>query len=379
MMNNSAPLLGVNPLLEDADLPDFARILPEHVVPATVRLIADHRAAIEAITTGAACDFASVVLASERADFALSRGWSPVSHLTGVADDDRLCARRTCVEAEALLTAYLMEAGQNRALHAALERVADAPGFPALALPQRRAVDLALRGFRLSGVALEGDARARFLAIGIELGRLGTQFGNAVLDATEAWSEHIINPAALDGIPETDRTILAAYAREKGLDGWLVTLRQPSVTAVLSHASDRDLRYRVYRANSTRASDQAENPDFDNAARIEAIMALRHESARLLGFEDSVALSLETKMAANAEEALGLLLDLSHRARPFAEGELAEARTFARARFGIEELEPRDPRLCGRGDAAHAARRVAGGDQGISAGSARTGGHLRVD
>ena len=327
-----------NPLLADTDLPDFAAIRPEHVVPATLQLIADHRAAIAAIAD--ADDFSTVILPAEAADFALTRGWSPVTHLTGVADTPEL--RAAHAEAEAALIAYLMEAGQNRAQHAAIQRVADCADFATLGPAQRRAVELALRGFRLSGVALEGPARARFLDIGVELSKLGTQFGNAVLDATEAWSEHITDEAALAGLSDNDKAMLAGYAAEKGLTGWLVTLRQPSVSAVLGHAHDRDLRYRVYRANSTRASDQSDNPDLDNSPRIEAIMALRHESAQLLGFGDSVALSLETKMAPDGAEALGFLADLAARARPVAEAELAAARDFARANFGIENLEPWD-------------------------------------
>ncbi|MBU3992479.1 MAG: M3 family metallopeptidase [Alphaproteobacteria bacterium] len=330
----------LNPLLADAELPDFGRILPDHVVPATERLIADHRRAIDAVTTAGASDFGSVILPSERADFELSRGWSPVSHLNSVADTPAL--RAAHAEAEEKLTAYLMEAGQNRALHEAIGRVAQSADFGKLSAPQRRAVELALRGFRLSGVALEGAARERFLEIGVELSRLSTRFGNAVLDATEAWTEHVSDEAALAGIPATDKAILAAYAREKGLGGWLVTLRQPSVMAVLSHAADRELRHRVYRAYNTRASDQAAAPDFDNSQRIEEIMALRHEAAQLLGFNDSAALSLETKMAADAEEALTFLFDLAHRARPVAEAELASARAFAQEKFGIEELEPWD-------------------------------------
>ena len=329
-----------NPLLADTDLPDFAGIKPEHVVPAIEQLINAHKQAIEAITSSDAADFATVMLPSERADFELSRGWSPVSHLNSVADTPEL--RAAHAEAEEKLTAYMMEAGQNRAHHAAIQRLADSAAFPSLTPAEKRAVELALRGFRLSGVALEGKARERFLEIGVEMSRLGTQFGNAVLDSTEAWNEHITDEAALEGITETDKAILAAYAAEKGLDGWLITLRQPSVMAVLNHARDRDLRYRVYRAYNTRASEQADNSAHDNSQRIEDIMALRHESAQLLGFNDAAALSLETKMAADAQEALSFLADLAKRARPMAEKELAEARAFAAEQLGIATLEPWD-------------------------------------
>ena len=325
-----------NPLLADTDLPDFAAIRPEHVVPAVTALIDDHRAAIDRITQSGASGFDDVVLASERADFAFSRGWSPVGHLHGVADTPEL--RAAHAEGEAMLSAYFAVAGQNPDLYAALQRVKDAPGFAGLPAADRRAVELGVRGFRLSGVALEGEAQARFRDIGTTLSRLGTEFGNAVLDATEAWSEHVTDAASLAGLPSSALAILQSYATEKGLEGWLVTLRQPSIQAVLTYATDRDLRARVYRAYHTRASDQSATPQFDNAPRLAEIMALRHESAQLLGFTDAAARSVETKMAQSADEALDFLADLARRARPLAEADLADARAFAQADLGIDTL-----------------------------------------
>ena len=329
-----------NPLLADTELPDFAAIRPVHVVPAIEAAIAAHRAAIESVTASGADTFDGVVLTAERADFQLSRSWSPVGHLSSVADTPEL--REAHAAAQALMTAYLMEAGQNRAHHDAVALVAARPDFASLAPAQQRAVDLALRAFRLAGVALEGEARQRFLDIGVALSDLGTKFGNAVLDATEAWSEHVTDEAALDGVPDSDRAILAAYAQEKGLAGWLITLRQPSVLAILLHARDRALRERVYRAHNTRASEQADDKSHDNSDRIDAIMALRHEAAQILGFADSAAHSLETKMAADADEALTFLADLARRARPVAERELAEARAFAAAHLSLDDLQPWD-------------------------------------
>ena len=329
-----------NPLLADLDLPDFAAITAAHVVPAIEEAIEQHRAAIERITASEADDFDCVILAAERADFLLSRTWSPIGHLASVADTPEL--REAHAAAQALMTAYLMEAGQNRAHHDAVARVAARPDFADLPPAQKRAVELALRGFRLAGVALEGEARQRFLEIGVALSDLSTRFGNAVLDATEAWSEHITDEGALAGVPDSEKAILAAYAQEKGLTGWLVTLRQPSVLAILLHAKDRTLRERVYRAHNTRASDQAADPSHDNSERIDAIMALRHEAAQILGFADAAAHSLETKMAADADEALAFLTDLAQRAKPVGEKELAEARAFAAEHLDLQDLAPWD-------------------------------------
>src|SRR5699024_3905527 len=114
---------------------------------------------------------------------------------------------------------------------------------------------------------------------------LSTDFSNAVLDATDAWHHRVSDERDLAGIPASGRAVLRQYARDQHMDGYLITLQQPSVQAVLTYAHNRKLREKVYWAYQTRASDQG--PDagkFDNSARIDKIMALRHEAAQLLGF-----------------------------------------------------------------------------------------------
>ncbi|KAG9575161.1 hypothetical protein KCV01_g17937, partial [Aureobasidium melanogenum] len=332
-----------NPLLDpNGDLPAFSSIRPEHVEPAVDRLIAEQRAGIDAITAaGAARDFASVILAQERLDQTLSRAWSPVSHLHSVADSEAL--RKAHGVAEEKLTDHGIEIGQNRALYAATQAVADRGDFASLPVASRAAVEHALRDFRLSGVALEEPARTRFREIGVELSKLSTEFSNAVLDATEAWHKHITDERDLAGIPESGRAVLREYAREAKLDGYLVTLKQPSVQAVLTYAENRDLRFDTYYAYQTRASDQGPNKGkFDNSERIEKIVALRHEAAQLLGFANAAEESLATKMATSPQVVLDFLRDLAAKAKPRAKDELAELRKFATETLKIDNLEPWD-------------------------------------
>ncbi len=331
-----------NPLLADGALPAFAQIRAEHVVPAIDAILAGYRAGIDALTAPAAPrDFEHVMLACERLGQRLARAWAPVSHLHAVADSPELRAAHE--QALEKITAFESELGQNRALYAAVLAVADAPGFAQRPRPERALVEHALRDFRLAGVALEEPARTRFREIASELAILATDFSNAVLDATEAWHLHVTDERDLAGIPESGRAVLREYARERDLDGYLVTLRQPSVQAVLTHADDRSLRERVYWAYQTRASDQG--PDagrFDNSGRIEKILALRHEAAQLLGFANAAEESLATKMAGTPDEVLGFLRDLTARAKPVAQREVEELRAFARAELGLDVLEAWD-------------------------------------
>jgi oligopeptidase A len=331
-----------NPLLDPNGLPAFSAIRPEHVEPAIDALIAEQRVAIQRIAApDGVRDFEHVMLTQERLDQTMARAWAPVSHLHSVADSEAL--RKVHGAAEEKLTDHGIEVGQNRDLYAAVQAVADRSDFAALPVAGRAAVEHALRDFRLSGVALEEPARSRFREIGVELSKLTTEFSNAVLDASEAWHKHITDERDLAGIPASGRAVLREYAREEKLDGFLVTLKQPSVQAVLTYAENRDLREAVYYAYQTRASDQG--PDkgkFDNSARIEKIVALRHEAAQLLGYANAAEESLATKMATSPGSVLSFLRDLATRAKPVAREELDELRRFATGELKIDNLEPWD-------------------------------------
>jgi len=226
-----------NPLLETEGLPRFSAITPAHVEPAVDALLGDYRARIDALlASDGPRDFSEVVLLGEELEDRLSRAWAPVSHLHGVMDSEAL--REAYAAAQEKIVDHASELGQNRALYAAVKAVADANGFATLPRAARTLVEHELRDFRLSGVALEEPARSRFREIANELAKISTEFENAVLDATDAWSEPVAEESGLAGIPESGRAVLRAYAEEKQLDGWLVTLKQPSVQAVLTYADE---------------------------------------------------------------------------------------------------------------------------------------------
>ena len=328
-------------LLDPRALPPFPAITPDAILPALDRAIVDHQAAVAAVIAGRPTTFEDAWLPLERADAAIDALWSAVSHLHGVADTPEL--RAAYAAGEERIVANAIAVGQNRDLYDVLVALTATPDFARLPLADRVAVEHAIRDFRLSGVALDDEARARFAAVSVELSTLSTEFGSAVLDATDAWSELVTDEATMAGIGEADRAMFAAAAAAKGLEGWLVTLQAPSVMAVLTFAEDRDLRARVYRAFGTRASDQGPGGGrFDNGPRIARILELRREAAALLGFADPVDWSLETKMAPNGAEVLRFLRDLGERARPSARADLEALAAFAQVELGIDDLQPWD-------------------------------------
>ncbi|WP_218018102.1 M3 family metallopeptidase [Sphingomonas azotifigens] len=330
-----------NPLLDTLALPHFDAIRPDQIGPALDTVIAEHQAAVRSVIAAESRSFEDVWLPLERAETAIDALWSSVSHLHGVADTPELRAAHAAGQAR--LVEYQMQVLQDEALYAALVALTETQAFAARPQADRVAVEHMIRDFRLSGVALDAEARARFAAVSVELSNLSTAFGSAVLDATDAWFEHVEDVALLAGISAADLAIFAEAAKARGLSGWVVTLQAPSVNAVLTFAENRDLRARVYRAYGTRASDQGPNAgQFDNSARITALLDLRREAARLLGFSDPVAWSLSTKMATDSGQVLAFLRDLARRAKPAAARDFAELSAFAAEKLGIDTLQPWD-------------------------------------
>ncbi len=323
-----------------SQLPDFAAITPD-AIPVTLDTLLAERDAAAAQATATEPSFAATWLPLERADVAIDNFWSSVWHLHAVADTPELRAAHAA--GQAVLTERGIAVQQDRAMFDRLRALAIAPGFATLPDADRVAVERSIRDRTLAGVALDDADRERFKAVATELSAIQTEFASAVLDATDAWTLHLTDPARLAGLSEADRAMMAAAAEARGLEGWVVTLQQPSVVAVLTFAEDRDLRYQVYRAYGTRASDQG--PDagrFDNGDRIRRILALRREAAQLLGFPDPVARSLATKMAPDIGEVLAFLRDLAARAQPQAKAERDALADFAARHLGIDDLRPWD-------------------------------------
>ncbi|MYL25080.1 oligopeptidase A [Halomonas alkaliantarctica] len=333
-----------NPLLEAHELPPFDEIRADHVVPAIETLLDESRKEIDALaqqaqtTTATWENFAAPL---EAINDRLSNVWSPIAHLNGTMNSPEMReAYEACI---GKLSAFSTWVSQHEGLFAAWQALKEGPAWQALDAGQRRTVENTLRDFRLAGVDLPAEEKARYGEIQSRLSRLSNQFSNNVLDATQAWHKDIQNPDLLAGAPESALGTLKATAEAKGIDGYRITLDFPSFFPVVSYADSRDLRREVYTAFVTRASDQG--PDagkFDNAKIMEEILALRHELATLLGFETYADYSLTTKMADSPAQVLDFLNDLARRAVPQAKEEFAELAAFARDELELETLEPWD-------------------------------------
>nr|WP_314427097.1 oligopeptidase A [uncultured Erwinia sp.] len=331
-----------NPLLSSFTLPPFSAIKPEHVVPAVTQALSDCRAAVEKVVAqGAPYSWDNLVQPLAEVDDRLSRLFSPVSHLNSVKNSPEL--RQAYEQTLPLLSEYSTWAGQHEGLYQAYRDLKEGSHYAALDLAQKKAVDNALRDFELSGIGLSKEKQQRYGEIAARLSELGSTYSNNVLDATMGWSKLISDESELAGMPESALAAAKAQAEAKEQQGWLLTLDIPSYLPVMTYCDNQALREELYRAYSTRASDQGPNAGkWDNSEVMAEELALRHELAQLLGFDSFADKSLATKMAESPAQVIDFLTDLAKRARPQAEQELAELRAFAKKEFGVDELQPWD-------------------------------------
>jgi oligopeptidase A len=328
-----------NALLDMTGLPPFSQIKPNLVEPAIDTLLQENRQTMDdLLKTISSPSWRNFVEPLEIAEDRLSRTWSPISHMNSVVNHDELReVYNTCLPK---LSDYATEVGQNSALCEAYKKVAQQPD---LDNAQRKMLENTLLEFRLSGVDLPEEKKQRFKEISQKLSKLTTKFEENLLDATNAWSKLIIDPDELAGLPESAMALAKQTAEQRDQQGWLLTLEFPSYYPVMTYADQRVLRKELYEAYATRASDCGPHAgQWDNSEVMEQILALRHEQAQLLGYNNYAERSLARKMARSPEEVMSFLTDLAERSKAQAKQELADLTQFARENYAVDQLEAWD-------------------------------------
>src|SRR5574343_323937 len=264
MTHTPASTPDTNPLLDFSGLPRFDAVQPAHVEPAPDTLLAAAEQALETVTAvGVPADWRAVADTPElRAAYnaALPR---VTAFWTALGSDERLYAKYKAMD-PAALTPEQAQAHHN-----------------------------AVRGFVLGGAELEGAAKERFAAIQERQAELAQRFSENALDATDTWT-YLASPSEMDGVPADVLAATRAAAQADGLEGHKLGLKMPCYLPSMQYGTHRALRERLYRAYTTRASDQAEGDAvrYDNTATIRELLALRAEEAALLGYPNFASVSL---------------------------------------------------------------------------------------
>jgi len=328
-----------NPLLDHSGLPHFAEIRPEHVAPAITQLLAEADRALEKATSDAVpADYDAMSAVLDVATEQLGSAWGAVAHLNHVADNPDL--RAAYNESLPKITEFHTRLGADERLYAKYKAIAHSPAAATLNPARRQALSNAMRDFVLSGAELQGEARERYAQIQERLAALSQAYSEHVMDATDSFALHV-SEEDLAGVPADAKEAARAAAQADGRPDYKLTLHFPSYFPVMQYGENRALRERLYTAYATRASELGP-PEHDNSAAMRELLALRQEEARLLGYRNYAEVSMVPKMADSPQQVMDFLRDLSRRAKPYAEKDLAELREFAGAELGLTDLQSWD-------------------------------------
>jgi peptidyl-dipeptidase Dcp len=297
-----------NPLLAQwlgpYGLPPFGAVAASHYRPAFEEALAEHRSEIDRVAKNpAAPDFDNTIAALEDSGRLLRQVGAVFWNLCGTDSTPEL--EEIEREISGVLARHASETSMNAALFARIDALYARRGTLGLTPEQSRVLELTHTDFLRAGARLEGDQRARMTAIVERLARLGAAFSQNVL-ADESSFLMLLDEDALDGLSESFRASAAALATERGASGkYGVSLSRSSVEAFLQGSARRDLREAAFGAWASRGENGGET---DNRAIIAEILRLRHERARLLGYENFAAYKLDDTMA-KTPDAVRALLD----------------------------------------------------------------------
>lgn len=334
--------IALNPLLDFSDLPRFEAIKPDFIGPAIDSLLDECRNVVKELEGRSdQVTWENFVQPLEDVTEKLGRAWGIVGHLNAVVDTPEL--RAAYNDNQPKITEFWTELSQNLTLFTKYKALQLGPDYAGYSPARKKIIENAVRDFRLGGAELSDTHKPRFAEIQEKLATLQTRFSENILDATNDYALFVEDEAELAGLPDDAKQAARAAAEKDGKPGYKFTLHFPSYFPVLQYADNRKLRETIYRANATKASDQAsDHPEWDNTQNIVDILKLRDEEAKLLGYANYAEVSLVPKMAQSPAEVISFLEDLARRARPYAEQDLQELRDFAAKELGIHDLQAWD-------------------------------------
>ncbi|WP_370241117.1 M3 family metallopeptidase [Pararhodobacter marinus] len=316
-------------------LPPFDRIRDEDFAPAFEAALEQGRATITTIAENPETPtFANTIEALERADGLLDRVAGVFFNLAG--SDSNPARQALQRDLAPKLSAYSSEITSNAALWGRIADLWARKDDLGLTPEQERVLMLYQRLFRRAGAALDGDAAARMAAVKSELASLGTQFTQNLLADEAAWFMPLDD---LSGLPDFVTDTAAAAARERGMDGHIVTLNRSLIVPFLQYSTRRDLREKAYEAWGARGANGGET---DNRAIAARTLALRQERASLLGYENFARFKLEPEMAGSPDAVRDLLMRVWEPARAKAEEDAAAMEAMLHADGYEGPLQPWD-------------------------------------
>ena len=331
----------MNPLLQKFNTKynsaPFNEIKEEHYLPAFKELIEKSKKEIDEIANNSEePTFSNTIEALAYSGEQLDAVSSIFFNLNSAETNDEI--QKIAQEVSPLLSEYSSQISQNEALFARIKKVFDEQEKYTLNEEQQMLLNETYKGFVRNGALLKDEDKKKLEKINMDLSLKSLQFGQNVLAETNNYFKHITDKKDLVGIPEAILAQYAEEAKERNLEGYVVTLQYPSYIPLMTYAENRELRKELALESGKKAF---KNNEFDNQNLIKEIVKLRQEKAELLGYKSFADYVLEERMAKSPAKVFEFLNELLEKATPYAEKEIDELKSLAKA-DGIEEMQSYD-------------------------------------
>ena len=317
----------------------FAKITPEHFLPAFKEGLLRHKAEIKEIAANTARPaFANTIRALEASGTLLERVADVFFNLSSADTNEKLQAieRAMAPRLADHRSAILLDAK----LFARIEDLFSRRNSLELDAEEQRVLERTHTGFVRAGARLSAKSKKRVAEINSKLASLTTRFHQNVLTDEQSWRLVLETERDLAGLPPNARASAAQRAGELGLaEKYVFTLARSSIEPFLQFSARRDLREEAFNAWVRRG----ENGGASDNRRIAAeIIGLRAEFAKLLGYKTYADYSLADTMAKSPEAVRDLLNAVWKPALDRAAEERDALQALARRGGGNFKLAPWD-------------------------------------
>lgn len=303
----------------------FHLIKVEHYEPAIHQGMEEHNREIDAIINNPEePTFENTIVALEKSGRLLERITTVFGNLLSAETSDEM---ETIAErVMPLLSEHNSNIYLNERLFARIKEVYFNTDQGTLSQEDNMLLINTYDGFIRSGANLTNDKKERFRQISSELSVLTLRFSQNKLKETNNY-ELLLNKEQLTGIPESIIETYLHAAKEKGKEGYLVTLHAPSYGPFMKYCSHRQLRQELYMAYNTLCAHENE---FNNMEIVRKLVNLRQERAQLLGFKTAADYVLTRRMAENSDNVYLLLIQLLEAYTPTALQEVQDIQDLAK-------------------------------------------------
>ena len=297
----------VNPLLQPSPLPygvpQFDQIRSEDFRAAFDQGMLEELADVDRIAGDtAAPTFVNTMEALEQSGVLLRRTQRVFTVLLSAHSDEAL--QTIDAEYSPKLAVHRDAITLNPRLFARVKSLYDRRATLGLDPEQLQLLEERYRNDVRAGAALSPPEQDGVRANNVARANAVAELRRRILAEVNAAAIVVDDRALLDGLPESDIAAAAAAANARGLTGkWVLPLQNTTQQPALAYLRNRAMRERLFKASVSRNTSGGN----DTTGLVLQMARLRAERAKLLGFSDHAAYTLDDTMAKSAENALGLL------------------------------------------------------------------------